>query len=405
MQIHPTRDRQHAGASPSGSPSAALFAALFAVQSPQFVVAPVLAETARSVGASVAAVAQVRGVAGLAAAVTTLALGPLARRLGLRDLIALALGLVAVGSLGAAVAGGLRGLVLSHVALGAGLGVGLTSGLSAAGAWAPEGQRGRLLSHALMGPPAAAIVGTLVAGVLGGRSWRLAWLAVPLASSLLALVAILHRPADHAAAGSSSRASAWRVPTVPAWAVGELLAYSAWSAIVVFSGALLVQSYGVRPAAAGAAIAVSAAAFMIGNRLVRGRANSVESLRRLLVGLAPCLAVSGALLGAARPSYAVSAGLLVLLGLLQGARAHLGSRFGLIVAGRGAVAVMALRTTAQQLGYLVGAALGGLVLNAAGYRGLGLLVAVLVTGAAIPHAWALAAGTTIAPQGAEGGPS
>ncbi len=405
MQTHTTSDRQDHTASPSGSPSAALFVALFAVQSPQFVLAPVLAATARSVGAPVAAVAQVRGVAGLAAAVTTLALGPVTRRLGLRDLIALALGLVAIGSLGAAVAGGLGGLILAHVALGAGLGVGLTAGLSAAGAWAAEGQRGRLLSHALMGPPAAAIVGTLVAGLFGGHSWRLAWVAVPLVSSLVALAAILRRPGDDAPAGSSSRASAWRVASVPAWALGELLAYSAWSAIVVFSGALLVQSYGSRPAAAGLAIAVSAAAFMIGNRLVRGRATSVESLRRLLVGLAPCLAVCGALLGAARPSYAVSAGLLVVLGLLQGARTHVGSRFGLVVAGREAVAVMALRTTAQQLGYLVGAALGGLVLTSAGYGGLGLLVAALVTGAATPHAWALVAGTTDVGHDAEEGAS
>ncbi len=400
MPTHPTRSSHHPGVT---SPSLALFAALFATQCPQFVLSPVLVETARAVGASVATVAQVRAVAGLSAAVTTLALGPVARRLGLRDLIALALGLVAAGSLGAATAGGLGALALSHLLLGAGLGLGLTSGLSAAGAWAADGHRDRLLSNALMGPPAAAIAGTLGAGLIGGASWRLAWVALPLTASLLALALVLRRRADDAPAGSSSRASAWRVPSVPAWLLGELLAYSAWSGIVVFSGALLVQAYAVAPAAAGLAIAVSAAAFMLGNRLVRGRANSVSGLRRLIVGLAPCLAACSAFLGAVRPSYVVSAGLLAVLGLLQGARSHLGSRFGLVVGGREAVGVMALRTTAQQLGYLVGAALGGLVLTVAGYGALGLLVAALLIGAAVPHVWALAASDANEPLVREGG--
>ncbi len=392
-----TRAGRRAGAA---APSLVLFAVLLAVQSPQFVLAPLLADTADALGTSVAAAGQVRALAGLVAAVAAAFIGPIARRMPLRDLVALSVALVVVGSVAAALATGLAGLAFAHLFLGAGLGIGLTTGLTGARVWAGPGQHRRVLSHALMGPPAAAVVGSLVAGLLGGIGWRVAWL-VPATVALLALGAVCCRPREGRPAIPVTVTGGWRLASVPGWLVGELLAYAAWSVVIVFSGALLVQSYRASTARAGLAIAASAAAFIVGNRLVRRSGGDVRSIRRLLVQLAPALALSGLLFGAVRQGYAASAGLLLLLGLLQGARTHLGSAFGLLVSAGRPVEVMALRTAAQQLGYLVGGSLGGLVLTTAGYSGLGVLVAVLVVAAATPHAWSLVTRATGAPQGAE----
>jgi predicted MFS family arabinose efflux permease len=58
-----------------------------------------------------------------------------------------------------------------------------------------------------------------------------------------------------------------------------------------------------------------------------------------------------------------------------------------------------VRAAAIQLGYFVGAAVGGAALAAGGYRAMGLAFASLFVGAAVPHVWrgSVAAPTTPLP--------
>ncbi len=362
-----------------------LFLCTFAAQSALFVLAPLLPRLAAEFSVPVAAVGQLRAVSGLAAGAATLGLGLLSSRMRLRRLLVAGLALVAAGSLAAALAPDFATLAVTQVPIGAGLGAVVTAATAAPARWALPQSRTRLLSWALIGPPAAATVGTVVAGLLADVSWRTAWLAVPFAASVIALAVVSTHPRDDPVPRSAARpGGAWRVPGVPGWLAGELLAYSAWSAIPVFSGALLIESYRIAPAAAGLAIGASAAAVVLGNVLARRRV--ARSPRRLLLGLAPPLACASVAFGAVRPGFAVSVLLLVLLGALAGARALAGSGLGLELAGQEhGVAVMAARTTAQQLGYLFGAGLGGVMIAASGYSGLGILLAALVGLAAVPH--------------------
>ncbi len=360
-----------------------LFLAMFAAQSTLFVLSPMLPRLAQDFGVPVAAVGQLRAISGLVAGITPFALGPLARRLPLRDLIAAGLCLVAAGSLAVSLAVDFAMLAAAHVAIGAGLAVVVVTCLAATGEWAPEGGRTRLLSWTMMGPPTAAILGTLASGLLADHGWRVAWIAVPFAMSLLAAIAVRARPRDGAVARPRAAAgSVWQVPGVAGWALGELLAYSAWSMVLVYSGALLVVSYGASPALAASAISASAAAFMLGNRLTRRR---LRAARPILLGLALALSAAGAAFAALRWGFWFSALLLVVLGLLNGGRSLAGSAFGLAVAPGHGVEVMAVRTAAQQLGYLVGAGLGGVALATRGYAGLGVLVGTLFAVAALPH--------------------
>ena len=362
-----------------------LFLCTFAAQSAVFVLSPLLPRLAVEFSVPVAAVGQLRAVSGLAAGAATLGLGLLSSRVSLRRLLVTGLSLIAAGSLAAALAPDFATLAVTQGAIGAGLGAVVTAGTAAPARWAPTQSRTRVLSWALIGPPAAAIVATLAAGLLADVSWRAAWLAVPLAASVVALAVVRTRPRDDPTPRAVARpGGVWRVPGVPGWLAGELLAYSAWSAIPVYSGALLIESYRVPAAAAGLAIGASAAAVVLGNVLARRRVSRSPS--RLLLVLAAPLACASAAFGAARPDFAVSALLLVVLGALAGARALAGSGLGLaLVAAEHGVAVMAARTTAQQLGYLFGAGLGGVTIAASGYGGLGILLAALFGLAAVPH--------------------
>lgn len=236
----------------------------------------------------------------------------------------------------------------------------------------------------MLGPPVAAVVAPLGAGLLAEADWRLAWLAFPFATSAAGALWVLRAPDDRSDPGPRARIGPlWGRPEVRSWLAGEWFAYAGWSAIPVFSGALLVESYGVSAAAAGLVIAVSAAAFVAGNSIARRHLDAAP--RRWFAPLALTLAVVSALLGVWRSHLVLSSVLLAVVGLIAGGRTLLGSGVGLHLAGDQRVGAMALRAAAQQFGYLAGAGSGALVLGVTGYRGLGVQMAVLFLAAAVPH--------------------
>jgi DHA1 family inner membrane transport protein len=363
-----------------------LFLSLFAGQAAAFVLSPILPRLAQEFSVSVAAAGQLRAIAGLAAGTTAVAMGPLARRLFLRDLILVGLSLVALGSLASSLAPTFSLLAGAQVIIGVGLALVLSGAIAATGEWSSRERRVRVLSVTLMGGPAAAIAGTLVAGLVANVSWRAAWLVVPFAASVVAILAMRSRPREERTATDRRTMrlrEALRRPGLAGWAIGELFAYSAWSGVVVYAGALLVRSYGVTPALAALAIGASAAAVFPGNLIARRWVGA--HARLLLLLLAVALSVATAAFGGVRPDYWVSAVLLAVLGFLAGGRALAGSAFGLQAIPGRKVIVMSVRTTAQQFGYVLGAGLGGVALASDGYGGLGRSLSMLFLAAAVPH--------------------
>ena len=73
-------------------------------------------------------------------------------------------------------------LGVAQIPIGVGIAVLLSAGVAGAGEWAPPGERVHVLSWALVGPPVAWIVGMPVIGVVAEQSWRLAFVAMPLAA-------------------------------------------------------------------------------------------------------------------------------------------------------------------------------------------------------------------------------
>ena len=371
-------------------PALTLFLCLFAGQAAVIALSPVLAEVASDFDVSTATAGQLRSVSGFAAGLTALAIGALGGRFGLRDLLLIGLTVLGAGSLASAAAPSFAALAAAQVAVGAGLAVVLSAGLAAAAAWSSEAQRAHVLSWALIGQPGAWIVGMPVIGLVGGVSWRLAWIAVPLVATLVALVAVRARCPD---VTTEPATGTWRLlrrsPAVAGWALGELLAFSAWAGTLVFVGAMLVDSYGSSPGTAGLLLGLAAVVYLPGNFLARRWIG--KRSRAMLVVLVLVAAAVVTVLGAYRPSPLGSAAILSALAFVAGARTIVGSALGLAVCSQRQVFAMRMRAAATQFGYLFGAVLGGLALAAWGYSGMGATFGALFGLAAIPHCVALIA--------------
>ncbi len=359
-----------------------LFLCLFAAQAGVIALTPVLAKVADDLDVSTAAAGQLRTASGLAAGLAAIALGTFARRVPLRRVIAGgALGLAAASALSAA-APTFAVLVLAQVILGLSIAGLLVGGTVAAAEWVPKEHRTRVLSWALVGPPAAWIVGMPLIGAIGELGWRWTWLALPLAAAVVAGIAVALRPASPPRPDTESVTTALRDRPTALWALAELLATSAWVGMLVFSGALFTETYGTTTVVTGILLAAGAVAYVAGNVMFR----RVMSCRPkiLLVRLSLGLAVWVALFGAVRPAAWVSALLFAAAAFVAGGRMLIGSAVGLEAAPERRRAVMGSRAAAQQLGYFLGSSVAGGALAFGGYPLFGFALAALFAASTVP---------------------
>ena len=358
-----------------------LFLCLFTSQAAMLVLSPTLPDIAREFDVSTAAAGQLRSISGLAGGLTAVAIAVAKRRRGLRDLLTGGAALVALASALSAAAPSFAMLAAAQALLGIGLGVLVAVGIAAAGEWPAPGRRSHVLAWAIAGMPAAWIAGMPVVGVVASVHWRAAWLAVPAAAALLTVALLRARPADPPSRGVGDAAVAWRRPEVARFALGELLANAAWASVLTYGGALMLGSYDVSPAVVALGLGAGAVAMLPGTFAARRRA--ARSTPALLAGLTAVQAVAVLVLGAERPSIVLTLAVFAAMAYVNGWRSMVASSMGMGSAPDDKVAVMAMRAAANQFGYLLGAAVGGLALAAAGFTGLGVALAALFLGSVL----------------------
>ena len=142
-----------------------LFLCLFAAQSGLIVLTPVLSKVADDLDVSTAAAGQLRTVSGLAAGTAAVLLGTIGRGVSLRRVLVGGAAGLALASLASAAAPSFAVLALAQVLLGVSVAALLVGGTVGAAEWVPRQHRTRVLSWALVGPPAAWIVGMPLIGV------------------------------------------------------------------------------------------------------------------------------------------------------------------------------------------------------------------------------------------------
>ncbi len=358
----------------------ALFMALFAGQAAVIALSPVLADAASDLHVSTAAAGQLRTITGLAAGVTAVCLGAVGARIGLGRQLLAAAALLALGSLASAAAPTFLLLALAQLPVGVAVAVLTTAGTLAAAEWVSPERRTRVLSWALVGQPAAWILGMPLIGLVGEASWRLG-LAFPLAASVGAGILVASRagrpPAESRPAGSRV---ALANRTIARWLVSELLANAAWAGTLVYAGALFAESYGTSTGRTGCLLAVTAIAYVAGNlacrRLVRREA------RGILVLLALSLSVTDGLFGIVRSDVGTSTALLSIAAFAAGGRTLVASAFALATPPDVRPAVTGMRAATMQFGYFAGSMAGGAALSAGGYGALGATMGLLFLAAA-----------------------
>lgn len=366
------------------SPSLVLFLALFASQSGVLVLSPILSDVAREYGVSVAAAGQLRILAAPLAAVVALGAARALVRFSPRALLVAGSSLLALGSAASAAAPSFTLLALAQVPMWAGISMLLTAGVAAAAAWSEPERRTRVVAHMFAGPPAAWIVGMPVIGAVAEVDWRLAFVALPLPAALLACLAAAWRPRDRAMPRAETSLRAFlRRPVARRWALGELLATSAWAGTLVFCGALLTDHYGMSTTATGVALAAVAVAYLVGNqRAGRGHSSRARSTM-LATSLAGAVAV--ALMWAFTPAVAVTLVLFAVSGAMVATRTVAGTVYGFSMAGDLGREVGAARAVTTQLGYLIGSLAGGAALALGGFPLLAVAFGGLLLASTLPY--------------------
>lgn len=367
-------------------PRAVLFACLFTSQAALLVLSPTLVDVARDLHVSTATAGQLRSISGAVGGVTALALAAAPRRPGLRTLLSAGAGFVSAGAGLSAAAPSFALLAAAQAVIGVGVGLLVAVGIAAAGSWASPAARPHVLAWAIAGMPGAWIAGMPVAGLVGGSDWRAAWLAVPGVAGLITLALLRLRPRDEPTRRGTDAVGAWRHPDVARFAGGELLANAAWAAVLTYSGALLLESYAISPAVAAAGLALMATMMVPGT--FSGRRHAVHATPATLAGLTAIQAGAVALLCTVRLSAVVTFALLAAMAFVNGRRSMAASALGMDRAPEDPVAAMSMRAAANQFGYLLGAAAGGLALALGGFSALGLTLAGLFGAAVLIHVWA-----------------
>jgi DHA1 family inner membrane transport protein len=377
-----------------GRPRIVLFACMFASQAGLLVLSPILPELARDFGVSTAAAGQLRTLSGAAGGLAAVVLALLPRRPGLRALLSAGAALLTLGAALSAAAPSFIVLAAAQGVIGVGVGMLVAVAIAAAGEWSPPSERPRTLAWAIAGMPVAWVLGMPIVGVASSVDWRVAWLAVPATSGLVALGLVRLVPRDRRTVRRSG-AAAWRRPDVARFTAGELLANGAWAGVLTYSGSLLIESYGAARGTVSAGLAIAAAAMVPGTLVGR---RGVSRATPLVLG-ALTLAQAGmvAMLGVVRSGAGLSLALLTVMAFVNGWRSVIASGLGMDSAPDDKVTVMSLRAAANQFGYLLGAALGGIALAAGGFAAVGTgFSALFILGAALHVAPRLAPEPTAA---------
>jgi predicted MFS family arabinose efflux permease len=342
------------------------------------VLAPLVVAIGDDLDGSLSEVGLARSVLAASAVAVSLAIGPLIDRAGVRPLLVGGAVLALVGGGLTAAAPSLWLFYGAHAITGAGVACLLSAGFAGVSAYFGDEQAAWAIGWVVGAQSLAWIVGNPVIGVLAeAGSWRLGY-AVPGAMAALALGAGLLAPRGRPVGGPEGGAAdglraVFGDPSARRWTLAELVAYSAWTAELTYAGAFYIESYGVSEATVGVLLSVGSVVFLVGS-VNSARLAERFPRRRLIVASA---LVMGALLVPLlnlTPSIAFTIGLFCVMATFASIRSTTASTLGLAQMPERPGAMMGARTASAQLGYTIGAAVGGGVLALAGFGTLGFVL-------------------------------
>jgi predicted MFS family arabinose efflux permease len=356
-----------------------LVLATIATQSAIVVLAPLVVEIGRDLGASVSGIGLARSVLAATAVAVSLAIGPLIDRVGVRPLLIAGAALALAGAGATAAAPSLPFFYAGQAVTGAGVACLLSAGFAGVAAFFPQPDAAWAMGYVVGAQSIAWIVGNPVIGLLADSgSWRLSY-AVPAFMAALALAAGLAAPRDEGPGHTeddgtlAGLGAVFRDPSARRWTVAEVVAYSAWTAELTYAGAFYIQSYGVSEAAVGVLLSVGSLVFLAAS-LNTARVTARFRRRRVIVAAALGMAAMLVPILNLTPSVWFTLGLFAVMAFFASLRSTASSALGLDQLPDRPGAMMGARTAGAQLGYMIGAAAGGAVLALADFGALGFVL-------------------------------
>ncbi|HUO70693.1 MAG TPA: MFS transporter [Solirubrobacteraceae bacterium] len=359
---------------------APLVLATMASQALLVALSPTIVSIAGDLRTSVGAVGQARSVAAGIAIVASLAIVARVDSLGVRRLLGVGSVLGTIACAAVAFAPTLAVFLAAHVLVGLAFACLLSAGFAGVAAFGTE-RRPWAIGWVAGANALAWIVVNPIVGVL--TEW-LSWRAAQVVPAGIAVAALLASPA--AALAPSQPAAPLAVllgeRSARRWLGAEVIAYAAWTALLTFAGAFFIERLGVPEAATGWLLATGAAAHLAG-ATKSGPLVSRVPRRRLVAGSALTMAILVFVLLGLTSAAPAAVATFCALALAAGIRSPASSGLGLEQLPGHPGAMMAARTAATQLGYLLGAIVGGAVISRGGYGTLGIVLALSMASSAV----------------------
>jgi predicted MFS family arabinose efflux permease len=359
-----------------------LVLATMASQALLVVLSPTIVGVGQEFGVPVGLVGQARSVLAAAAIATSLGIAPLLDRLGVRPLLLAGALLAIIGSTGAALSPSLMLFLCVHAVSGISFACLLSAGFAGVASFSGDNRAWAMgyvvganaLAWILVNPLAGALTETV--------SWRAAH-AAPAAIAFCVLATARATPDAHApATAGGGLFGVLADPSARRWILAEMISFFAWGTYLTFVGAYFVQVYNIGESVTGIVLALGAGAFFATS--VRG-ARFLARLPRPRV-VAVTVLVMGALIYiqfATDDLLCVGFSIFFLCAATGGIRSAVASTLGLAQLPRRPGSMMAARTAANQMGYLLGGVIGGATLALGGYASLGIVLSAgLILGAA-----------------------
>lgn len=361
--------------------------ATIASQSSMASLPPLFVGIADQFDTSIGTVGLVRSTSALTAILTTLLVGGWIHRNGARPVM-VAGGLIgAAGALVSAGAPSLLVLALGQAVVGVGICCLLASGFAGAGEFFAPEARNWAIGWVVALQSLAWIVGVPVVGVLADHlGWHWGF-AVPVFFCLVATFsALLFAPRfardPQAADERTGLLAALADRGGRRWTIGELLAFGVWTAEITYIAAFYMETFDISESVVGILLPTGSIAFMAGSALA-DRASRHWNNRSLLVWSSLGMGAVAAVIFNVHPAVLFTLVVGLAMGVFAGLRAAGSSTLALDQMPDRPGAMMAARTGAVQLGYLLGAAAGGVIVDLAGYGALGLWMIVGMAGSAL----------------------
>lgn len=353
-----------------------LVLATMASQALLVVLSPTIVAIGDDLDASVSTVGQARTVTAAVSIVVSLAVIRRGSRVSVGRLLATGAVITLVACAAVAAAYDVPSFLAAHVLVGLGFALLLSGGFAGTAAF-PVERRGWATGWVTSANAAAWIVVNPVAAALAEHgSWRVAQ-AVPAAMAVATLATVRSVVPPPAAQGPDHLWAPLMVPSARRWLSAELAGYAAWTALLTFAGAFVVEEAGASESAAGWVLAAAATAYFVAATRSGPLVDRVPR-RTLVVAASVAMAALLPLMLSVGTSTPTVTAVFVVIGVVAGVRTPASAGLGLAqLPGQPAV-MSAARTATTQLGYLVGAVLGGLLIAGPGYGPLGTALALVM---------------------------